>query len=231
MSAESAPLRFDRREVALAFALFVFVALLLFTVGVVVGKGLAQSRYEALLLRMAQTSPSLPSVPTQGLAPQAMAPHRETRTTESVAPKVDVHDTTKRATDSNEMATPKAKDEPAVPKWYEFRQSDKATTKRGLAALSGDLAVPDSFSAGRYMVQVGSYATREEADERVTQLKKLGFPYAHLSVKELGDPKETWYRVWLGYYVDYDSAKKSGELLQERGEVKNYLVRKVDPAG
>lgn len=39
-------LRFDSREIAVLFSLFVFVSLLMFTVGIMVGKGLTQAKYE-----------------------------------------------------------------------------------------------------------------------------------------------------------------------------------------
>ncbi len=46
MSDQYPPLRFDKREIAVIFSLFVFVSLLMFTVGIVVGKGLTQLKYE-----------------------------------------------------------------------------------------------------------------------------------------------------------------------------------------
>ncbi|NDC23951.1 MAG: SPOR domain-containing protein, partial [Proteobacteria bacterium] len=67
-----------------------------------------------------------------------------------------------------------------------------------------------------------------QALERVQALKKMGFPHAYISTKALGENKETWYRVWLGYYPSFESAKASGDSLQARGEVKNYLVRKSE---
>lgn len=39
-------LRFDHREIAVIFSLFIFVSLLMFTVGILVGKGLTQAKYE-----------------------------------------------------------------------------------------------------------------------------------------------------------------------------------------
>ena len=49
-----------------------------------------------------------------------------------------------------------------------------------------------------------------------------------LVLQELGEKKEPWYRVWLGYFPDAESAKAGGEVLQQRGEVKSYLVRKSE---
>src|SRR5580698_8944961 len=41
-------LRFDHREVAVIFSLFIFVSLLMFSVGILVGKGLTQAKYEGM---------------------------------------------------------------------------------------------------------------------------------------------------------------------------------------
>src|SRR4051812_11923043 len=52
ISKSSATLRFDHREIAVIFSLFIFVSLLMFTVGILVGKGLAQAKYEGVLLHL-----------------------------------------------------------------------------------------------------------------------------------------------------------------------------------
>lgn len=56
----------------------------------------------------------------------------------------------------------------------------------------------------------------------------MGYPQAFFSSKELGSANGTWFRVWLGNYPTYASAKKTGDELQAKGEVKGYIVRKAD---
>lgn len=91
--------------------------------------------------------------------------------------------------------------------------------------------MPESHAAGQFSVQIGSYPNQKEAEERVDSLRKLGFPHAHFSAKQLSENQGMWYRVWLGFFPDYDSANESGQALKKRGEVKQYLVRKVDSSG
>src|SRR4051812_30158452 len=55
MTNQQPSLRFDHREIAVIFSLFVFVSLLMFTVGILVGKGLAQAKYESS--RMIDSTP------------------------------------------------------------------------------------------------------------------------------------------------------------------------------
>lgn len=208
MTAENRTLRFDRREVALVFVLFVFVALLMFTVGIVVGKGLAQARYEKLLVALAQQAAIRPE--EYGLTRPAA--NGGEATDSSVAQEV---------TERIQASLAPAAERPAKP----------VDTAPAAKADAPPEKFPPSAPTGRYTVQVGSYPTEEDAKARVAALRAMGFPYAYFSTKTFRDVKDTWYRVWLGYFPDDASAKKSGELLQKRGEVKNYLVRKADAAG
>lgn len=231
-------LRFDTREIAVVFSLFIFVSLLMFTVGILVGKGLAQARYEAMLVAASQRAASVAKAdaaedraleetvastarPASPMVPLVSALAENPKAPE---PKAD------RAAAPAKVETAKAGPTPAPAK--------NGAKKPSLAAMGAPVpqvppsaSQPESFPSGKFTVQVGSYPTEKDAVERVQALKKLGFPYAYFSAKQLGDQKETWYRVWLGFYPDFDSAKKSGERLQERGEVRNYLVRKADAAG
>jgi cell division septation protein DedD len=209
MTAENRTLRFDRREVALVFVLFVFVALLMFTVGIVVGKGLAQARYEKLLVALAQQAAIRPE--EYGIARPGAD---EGRGATDPATAAEVGERIQASLAAPDKNVPKPSAPPAA-----------------VAAESAPEKFPPSAPTGRYTVQVGSYPTEEDARARVAALRAMGFPYAYFSTKTFPDVKDTWYRVWLGYFPDDVSAKKSGELLQKRGEVKNYLVRKADSAG
>ena len=297
MNQNKPPLRFDHREIFVIFSLFVFVSLLMFTVGILVGKGLAQYKYEAGLLpgdrrspasapvtENASAAPAVPTAPSPvenakqappaaAAKPDAAPADSETDADEEPtnpasqpatvadeknaqseglpdSPSPDAKPTQDQANQPLKLIPEHPKDElagenslqepkadggsedllknPHIRALLEERNAAAAARKSKTAAV---VRVPASFNQGKFTVQVGSYPTKEDADQRVAQLKKLGFPYAYFSAKQLGDKKETWFRVWLGYYPDLPSAEKSGRTLQERGEVKNYIVRKTDNAG
>ncbi|MEZ4749894.1 MAG: hypothetical protein R3B54_04500 [Bdellovibrionota bacterium] len=73
MSRQTA-LRFDHKEIAVIFALFVFVAMLMFTVGILVGKGLTTARLEGDGLALTEREPAglatqpAPKLSTEGRA-------------------------------------------------------------------------------------------------------------------------------------------------------------------
>jgi len=271
MTNQQPSLRFDHREIAVIFSLFVFVSLLMFTVGILVGKGLAQAKYDAAggghEARVSHASPpvneseettepsttahtsaavsgtSVSTAVNTAVAENKPAPagHRDVPDFEEPeAPKsapakaltLVPQRPKQNAVNHESLLEPKNDDEATRilkdPKIQALLDDGPSSSTRGLASAG---KYPTSFESGKFSVQVGSYPTEKDASERVEQLKKLGFPHAYFSAKELGENKETWYRVWLGYYPDYQSASDSGRLLKDRGEVKNYLVRKSDSPG
>jgi hypothetical protein len=269
MSQQHPSLRFDHREIAVIFSLFIFVSLLMFTVGILVGKGLSQAKYEGVPLSTPRTTQAPEPAPaeTTAEAPKGNsvtsgselsatlgAPAQEAPGVEAaVEPKSEAKSEAgplqltpqRTAVDTNRpgsLLEPSKRNEadhilknPRIQALVE----DDNKIKRVPSSIGN---IPESFANGKYSVQVGSYSTEREAKDRVEALKKLGFPYANFSAKQLpsgatvktgegSDKGETWYRVWLGSYPDYESANESGRKLQERGEVKHYLVRKADTAG
>lgn len=280
MAKEQGSLHFDHREIAVIFTLFVFVSLLMFTVGILVGKGLAQAKYEAVLLRDHDRGRDNPTTGASGRMGEELDPSFEA----PVAPPVEAAKppSTERlpaekpaakedAPEASNAAAAKSGDEPLklIPQKVKppdlfgnsLQEPDTAKTEetshilknpklrgvfedgaeggskmRGTASVpkpsadGGERKLPPSFSQGKFTVQVGSYSSEKDAADRVESLKKMGFPHSYFTAKELGEKKEIWYRVWLGYFSDSQSAQTSGQLLQRRGEVKNYLVRKTDSA-
>jgi DedD protein len=310
MAKSQTPFRFDHREMTVIFSLFIFTSLLMFTVGIMVGKGLAQSKPETSSeVAQAETetgeekeaSPhpkssvaAGTSVSTDHPTPAHSEPshaepeHKTVSKLESVTSEVsepssghhpaienkkevatkELHKIEEkkvaekpRVNESETTSTPeleliperprtgdvrvtladladtqevnKALKNPKVQALLEDSPAPKPATKnkakkRGIASLTNPNTPPKTFPEGQFTVQVGSYPSQADATLRLEQLRKQGFPYAYTSVKELGDKKEPWYRVWLGYFPDAESAKAGGELLQQRGEVKSYLVRKSE---
>lgn len=255
-------LRFDHREIAVIFSLFIFVSLLMFTVGILVGKGMAAARYEEMLAQAGEgrrvsrpvakagTSVTLgedvidegPEInvkpSTEASRDPLAAPQREplsatppTPVREKTGPLTWIpqkDNATSRLSESllepSPQAAAAAEDVLKNPRIRALLEEERP---RRPAASSATDGAPKGAPEGKFTVQIGSYPTQKDAEERVAALKKLGFTHAYYSAKALGDQGATWYRVWLGYYPDFQSAKDGAEYLQRKGEVKNYLVRKT----
>ncbi len=303
MANTNSAIRFDHREIAVIFSLFIFVALLMFTVGILVGKGLAQAQYSGGLSQHETTAPrDVAEVPApnpaslgtsvstdkheeaasheadkaehgaehgaehaalnsehgespekEGLAAAAAAAtaKHEEHSPDTSSPSANMPLRKSHSVAVNEeVPQPGLKlipkkpgvipDDPSKreaqhvmndPKLAELFEEAKGPLPKKPKSESREITSTDPLAgseSGRYTLQIGSYPTKKDAEDRVTALKKLGFSYSYTSAKTLEGSKDTWYRVWLGYYPDSESAKKSGEALQARGEVKNYIVKKTD---
>lgn len=250
-------LRFDHREIAVIFSLFIFVSLLMFTVGILVGKGLTQAKYEGWqqtgtsVSHHGSTEESLLSETKGTLVTTNAEPIA--RTSEPAAERIPANSPASpgvsRSTENAPHSEPlklipqkeKAPD-PFAGSLLEPKKSaetekilsnpklkgliEGGISKRKIASVKHPPSAPSL--KGRFMVQVGSYPSEKDATERIEALKKMDFPNAFFTPSEIGDKKETWYRVWLGHFPDFQTAKMNGEMLQERGEVKNFLVRKAE---
>ena len=270
MTKIQSPFKFDHREMTVIFSLFIFTSLLMFTIGIVVGKSLAQPKTN----EVAVTEPESHAHPTPEKESHASTAHSEGTSVstghqvsksehdkpsrlESITEEVSApEEQGKKETSSHHTAHQELELIPEKPKTGDVRasladlvdhgelnkalknpkvqnvieenpKSHSPNKTRGLASIPSKTPAK-SFPEGKYTVQVGSYPSQADASLRVEQLRKLGYPFAYLSTKELGDKKEPWYRVWLGYFPDPETAKANGDLLQDRGEVKSYLVRKTD---
>lgn len=261
------PLRFDHREVAVIFSLFVFVTLLMFTVGILVGKGLTQAKYEGKLHTDAPAvAESAHAAATheeaEGTSVSTEALHDEEESHEeaeaSHGTKEELHGKVEEGHPEADQAStapplkllPKTNFKPNVysgslkevspgiaqeaqkvlknPKISQLIEGSELDTPRTPASKPLSLGQgPQSFSKGPFTVQIGSYPNEKDAQERVDALRKDGFKHAYISAKSLGEEQGTWYRVWLGYYPSSESAKQNAEWLQQKGEVKNFLVRKT----
>lgn len=276
MNKQSSGIRFESREIAVILSLFIMVSLLMFTVGIVVGKGLAQAKFEGnsspvASLDLNERAPSSagtsvsanppivhpPSPAETPLKVKESEPQEETAQFNPSEPlelkpkksgSLSVHENV--PVDLNNPETVKLLKNPKLKDLFEDENKPLPEPKKVVAKkeqgsdgmIEGDFTrlqdtreiasahekLPPSFAKGPYSVQVAAYSDESQAKERVDALKKLGFSHAYLSAINLGENKETWFRVWLGYYPSFESAKQGGQALQARGEVKNFLVRKSE---
>ncbi len=242
-------LRFEHKEIAVIFSLFVFVALLMFTVGILVGKGLTMAKYEGQLTAgtsLASEESEIRLPPGREIAralpptvEDTLTPPKKNEPAESeYVPKnqpldlVPKKNTKTASALGNSLLEVKGRKSEAILKNPRVKALLESTPSRGLASTGKGEAggQPISFAKGKFTVQVGSFPDKKEADARIEKLKQWGFAHAYVTSTQLGDKKQTWFRVWLGYYPDFNSAKENAEILQKKGEVKNYLVRKADQA-
>lgn len=80
----------------------------------------------------------------------------------------------------------------------------------------------DSANEGGFTLQVGSFNSAAEADERVGKLSALGVQAYAVRVEI---PKRgTWYRVQAGNFGSREAAIRYGTQLQNRGTVADFII-------
>ncbi len=96
------------------------------------------------------------------------------------------------------------------------REDARASSKAG-KPTTAEIAAP-----GQYLIQVGSYKTREEADRARANLALLG---VESKIEQVTiDQSETWFRVRIGPQSSLVKAQETLERLDENG-IKGVLVK------
>lgn len=96
------------------------------------------------------------------------------------------------------------------------REDAKASSKSG-KPTTAEIAAP-----GQYLIQVGSYRTRDEADRARANLALLG---VESKIEQVTiDQSETWFRVRIGPEGSLAKAQETLERLDENG-IKGVLVK------
>ncbi len=83
-----------------------------------------------------------------------------------------------------------------------------------------------SVKAGDYVIQVGSYPTKRDAERQVNALRQKKLSASILP--PFKDRQGEWYRVVLGNYKNRNSAEKDAKGLKSSGQIRSYFVKKLD---
>jgi cell division septation protein DedD len=80
---------------------------------------------------------------------------------------------------------------------------------------------------GNFTVQIASYASIDESEAKVLELRMAGYTdaYVHMVKTKKG---ETWYRVAVGSCLKEQWAKNQGERILKRKLATDFFVRQVD---
>jgi cell division protein FtsN len=84
-----------------------------------------------------------------------------------------------------------------------------------------------SSALGKYTVQIASYGTEKEAQEKSADLKGKGFSAFYVSAKVKGT---MWYRVSVGLFTTQKEAEAYKKDLLARAKVSSALVQKITSA-
>jgi cell division protein FtsN len=209
------------RKVGTVLAGVVLGAVIVFSLGVMVGQ------------RVTESVPSLgeppPILPTETLVPPQPSGHEVPPDPEENSPsageKLTFFDTLSKEKAEPPPALPKAPPKPPPPPPPVVAPAAKpepeakvpprapASPAEQIAALRG---------SGTYHVQVSSTTNREWANDLVARLKKKGISAVSTPVTLKG---KQWYRIRIGTFPDRDSAVRARKVLKEKMKLDGMIVR------
>lgn len=115
--------------------------------------------------------------------------------------------------------------QPSKYAFYEMLPSYEVVIPREDAAASakaGKATTPEIAEPGQYLIQVGAYKTREEADRSRASLALLG---VESKIEQVTiDQAETWFRVRIGPQASLPKAQEILQRLDDNG-IKGMLVK------
>ncbi|MDR3419549.1 MAG: SPOR domain-containing protein [Nevskia sp.] len=115
--------------------------------------------------------------------------------------------------------------QPSKYAFYEMLPSYEVVIPRedaAASARSGKPTTPEIAAPGQYLIQVGAYKTREEADRSRASLALLG---VESKIEQVTiDQTETWFRVRIGPQANLAKAQEILQRLDENG-IKGMLVK------
>lgn len=122
-------------------------------------------------------------------------------------------------------AIPLPPKQPSKYAFYEMLPSYEVVIPREDAAASakaGKPTTPDIAEPGQYLIQVGAYKTRDEAERSRANLALLG---VESKIEQVTiDQSETWFRVRIGPQASLAKAQEILQRLDDNG-IKGMLVK------
>lgn len=209
------------RRVGLLLAAIVAVAVVLFSLGVMVGK-----KAQVPAPEMLEPPTALPTETLVPLSPGDL-PVKPARETEKGAAGEEASPAQK-LTFFDRLSGEKA-DEPALPRPVDKAPvAPPAAEKKPVAKPSMEpppapaSRIAALSSGGPWAVQVSSGTNRDWSDDYVGKLKKRGLEARSVSVMLDG---KRWYRIRIGVFPDRATAKEARQLLESGFDLKGNVVQ------
>jgi cell division septation protein DedD len=240
----------DTRQMIFLIAGYCFLCVLVFALGIVVGRAIAEPE---AVIDATGTQASLSPQPSTHTRPEApppdrisLLPGREPQSQTTSSPEFTFSPTLPGTppTRQEEPATPTAPlSRPAIipegPARVEPRMEPPAVTARSeeqrevepkrvapaeIKPKTPPAARPVSSEGGDYTIQVSSFRSLDQASDLKGRLSKRGYS-AYVQSVDLSD-KGTWHRVRVGNYRDKDGAERVASDIRNRESLPAMVTRR-----
>jgi cell division septation protein DedD len=236
----------DTRQMVFLIAGYCFLCVLVFALGIVVGRAIAEpeavidstgSQASLPSQQSAKPKPEVPAADRIPLVPDRPAQSQTTGSPEftfSTAP----HGTSPTGQEESVKATTPPSKPAIIPEGPSRAEAPAASAKpedrpevdpKRLAtadtkAKTPPAARPVSGQGGDYTVQVSSFRSMDQASDLKDRLSKRGYT-AYVQSVDLSD-KGTWHRVRVGNYRDKDGAERVASDIRNRESLPAMVTRR-----
>ena len=232
-------IQLDNKQLILVFLAAVTVCVLIFVLGVMIGKGQKEAEFAAAARNQKNTAPAEPdnNAPTQALSDVTSDKSEEAKSTPPPEPVQEKpsppEQTAKQIAKQTAPPAPdpeKAKEKPKQK--YAYEDLDKpeepaAAPKKepepAKTAAKGTEQAEESTSAGnsKYTVQVIATSSRPKAEEQISRLKSKGYkPF--LDETSSGDTQV--FKVRVGRFVDTKDAKELASKIKSDTKLETWVA-------
>lgn len=206
------------RQIIFLFLGFLILFILVFSLGVIVGKGLGDSEIQiAKKLPKNEVTSALDIKEDENEISTGDISQQELQDILNETKTDDPQKTEEPATEESMKFDPTA-DEKKIAMNAESEVSLKIEIPEILkeekkSLLSKNTPLPPVVADGQYTIQIGSFKNESDAKKLQNKLKTKGYP-AFLKQVTIGE--DTWFRLRIGTFETKDQAKIYGDILLKR---------------
>ena len=229
-------IQLDNKQLILVFLAAVTVCVLIFVLGVMIGKGQKEAEFAAAARNEKNQTPSEPDAnpPRQALTDLASDARSKDESlpkeavAENPAPVKEEEEKKPEKIAATEKKQPEKKPE-KQPEKYAYEELDKAEPaavaekKAQDEPVTEEIAEDEPKPAGnsRYTVQVMATSSKPKAEEQITRLKSRGYkPF----MDESKTGEVSVFKVRVGKFADTDEAKKMASRIKSDLKLETWVA-------
>jgi cell division protein FtsN len=240
---------FERSEIFIMFLLLLFGSVLVFSIGVMLGKRLLENECRLILednenklqecqaLTVSNAKTDKEPVPAKQENPDLEGTDKKVEEPEVIPADPFIKKPQMQEPAKKEETKKQAIQQPAPIKKelpsnlnlkspIEEKKIVEPSVEESEMEHLGITKITDDIK-NKYTVQISAHRDEAEAKQIASDLYVAGFKSSYYLKTEIPN-KGTWYRVGIGFFPKKDSAELFADMLKKQGKISSYIIRKID---
>ena len=205
---------FDKSEIFIIFLLLIFCGILIFSVGIMIGKKMLENECKIMLEDLSNELDTCKTVEKS-----------DTTKTENNTENINETEITEKTVELEKKEIIKVDKKNKLLENNENVFNDNNINKQNIGA---DLEIKEITNdiKNKFTVQIGAFQDELEAIKKTSKLYKDGYKSAYYMQAVL-PKKGLWYRVGIGFFPKKNSAQLFAQMLKRQGKIDSFIIRKV----